>query len=327
VKNNKEFLKKNSEEIASFYAKAQIKIIDNLMRFGKVSMTKPRAGKMLEKINEVIEELDEETKKWIAEKLPESYKKFGNEAKKQIRLFGYDVGDEFAVIHTRAVQTLADDSYLRFARSMTAINEVSEEIINFGLQKEIREEIASGLITGEARKEISEDIARKIKNEGITVLVDKGGKRWQLNNYTRMLAITTMSNAGNQGAENILIENNFDVVQVSNHGTICPLCLPYEGRYLSLTGKTKGLTTISEARSNHFQHPNCLHSFSAVNPNDYKKAQAEPKPKPLNQEEKKKLNDILKENDIKGNLQENLSTEDKRQKFYQAQRDVKKEFK
>lgn len=39
-------------------------------------------------------------------------------------------------------------------------------------------------------------------------------------------------------------------------------CRPYENEVLSLTGRTKGYTTLAEAKANGLQHANCRHSIS-----------------------------------------------------------------
>ena len=41
-------------------------------------------------------------------------------------------------------------------------------------------------------------------------------------------------------------------------------CIPYQGKVLSLTGRTKGYTTVKEAETNGLFHPNCIHSFAVT---------------------------------------------------------------
>lgn len=44
----------------------------------------------------------------------------------------------------------------------------------------------------------------------------------------------------------------------------CRLCFPWEGRILSLTGKTEGFPTYEEARKAGCFHPNCVHTLDPV---------------------------------------------------------------
>jgi len=324
--NAENYLLRNSKAISDFYSKAYTETLDILNNFSKTKASRKRAAAVLLQIEGIVKELDDETKKFIEDKIPATYKDFGLATKKDIRKLGAKVDDSFALIHTRAVQAIADDSYLRFARSMQGVINSAEDFVSLKIQKELRETLASGLIKGEARDKISKEVQEQIEKQGVTAFIDKGGKRWQLNTYSRMLSRTVLQQAGNQGNENVLIENGFDVVKVSTHGTICPLCIPYEGKYLSLTGQTKGVTTIEEARRNGLFHPNCMHTFSATNPNDYGQAKRQPSPEPLTREQRKELNQILKDNEIQGDLRRNLRTEDKRKNFFKAQKEVKKKF-
>jgi hypothetical protein len=56
-----------------------------------------------------------------------------------------------------------------------------------------------------------------------------------------------------------------DLVQVNGHSSFpnSP-CLPFEDAILSLTGKTKGYTTLDEAKAQGLFHPNCIHHFGVT---------------------------------------------------------------
>lgn len=52
-----------------------------------------------------------------------------------------------------------------------------------------------------------------------------------------------------------------DLLYVVPHLYSCPLCIPYQGKVLSMTGKTKGYPSLEEAENNGLLHPNCSHEF------------------------------------------------------------------
>lgn len=54
---------------------------------------------------------------------------------------------------------------------------------------------------------------------------------------------------------------NKDNWYVSNN-IISHNCRPYENEVLSLTGRTRGYTTLAEAKANGLQHVNCRHAIS-----------------------------------------------------------------
>lgn len=84
-------------------------------------------------------------------------------------------------------------------------------------------------------------------------------------NYARMVARTTTANIMREGAKDSILEtfdSEFDLVEVLGHSQFpnSP-CIPYQGQILSLTGITKGYTTVDEAKANGLFHVNCIHSF------------------------------------------------------------------
>lgn len=52
-----------------------------------------------------------------------------------------------------------------------------------------------------------------------------------------------------------------DLVKISTHKTDCPLCKPWQGKILSITGKTKGYPTLDEARTAGLFHDGCRHAM------------------------------------------------------------------
>jgi len=84
---------------------------------------------------------------------------------------------------------------------------------------------------------------------------------WNMRTYTEMVARTTTMEAHLQGTANRLVEQGHDLVKVSTHRGACPLCEPWQGEILSITGKTKGYPTLEEAKAAGLFHPNCRHAY------------------------------------------------------------------
>jgi hypothetical protein len=82
-----------------------------------------------------------------------------------------------------------------------------------------------------------------------------------------MLFRTKVVEARNRGIANRLVENGYDLVQVSNHGMAsCPMCAPWQGKILSSTGATKGYDTVLDAERAGLFHPNCRHAINVLVP-------------------------------------------------------------
>jgi hypothetical protein len=89
------------------------------------------------------------------------------------------------------------------------------------------------------------------------------GGRESLVGFTRRSLRTALSNTAIQTYMNVMADNGHDLVVVSDESAECPMCRPFEGKILSVTGSTPGKTSIDSARSAGLFHPHCRHSISA----------------------------------------------------------------
>ena len=64
--------------------------------------------------------------------------------------------------------------------------------------------------------------------------IDRGGKRWKIDNYAEMLVRTHMIKANNAGFVNRLLENGVEPWKCPTTPSACPICQPHEGQGLQL---------------------------------------------------------------------------------------------
>lgn len=107
-------------------------------------------------------------------------------------------------------------------------------------------------------KEIKDKIVKDIAKD-FTSIVDKSGREWKLDVYAEMLARTRLREVTNLGLKTRMMLEGYDLVQISSHGGGCDLCQPWDGKILSLTGKTSGYPTLDDAYNDGMFHPNCRH--------------------------------------------------------------------
>jgi Phage minor capsid protein 2 len=118
-----------------------------------------------------------------------------------------------------------------------------------------------------------------LTGHGITGFTDRAGRNWDLLAYVEMATRTAVSNAYDNLQNAALIRGGHDLIYTLTHSTegSCPLCIPWLGKVLSLTGATTGdaeITdaaglrvrlhvdgTLGEARAAGFRHPNCRCSW------------------------------------------------------------------
>jgi hypothetical protein len=227
-------------------------------------ITQTRRFLVLKKIEKIAEEANLDIRAWATINVPAFYEKGLFETTRQLTARGSDVGilSSYGSFHMEAVDAIANDTLARIAEGMTGLTRTTEKLLSQSAKKVIEEKIGKGIVTGDNAREISKDIMKSIRKDGITALVDRGGREWDLKTYGEMLARTKLTEAHNSGIVNRMAETGHDLVVVSLHGDSCEMCLPWEGQILSLTGRDKAYPSYDEAVAAGLFHPNCRHSIS-----------------------------------------------------------------
>ncbi len=161
----------------------------------------------------------------------------------------------------------------------------------------VAEVTATPLLGTGTRMHATQDAMRRFADQGITSFVDRAGRRWQLTSYAEMAVRTSVARAATEAHARTLTDAGIELVVVSDAPRECPLCRPWEGRVLTLTGPSGERTvevehalddgrmipvrvagSLDEARLAGLQHPNCRHSVSAYTPGLTQTEQAESDP-------------------------------------------------
>lgn len=150
------------------------------------------------------------------------------------------------------------------------------------------------LLTGMTRRDASQRALDEFAARGVTGFVDSAGRNWELAAYAEMAVRSVTARAAIDGHIDAMAEVGQGLVIVSNAPLECPLCRPWEGEVLALTGppgprtvrvehavQPTGLrsvfrppTTVAvhiagslpEARSKGLFHPNCRHGLGLYLP-------------------------------------------------------------
>ncbi len=205
--------------------------------------------RQLQSIEQAVQRLDAGTAAWIRQNITELYIGTIPEALASIDKAGVPlVSTGFTGHDRRAVRALEE----RYARELGTV----------------RDAIGVGLITGD-RRQARERIRRAVEEEGFTTRMEDGrlsvkvpsGKYWKPEVYAEMLGRTSMAATRRVSFRERYLQNGVDVVRVVPNGTVHDVCLYWEGELLSLTGATKGLATVDQARATGLFHPNCAHRY------------------------------------------------------------------
>lgn len=147
-----------------------------------------------------------------------------------------------------------------------AVNDIYQQVVT-----RVIAQTALGTMT---RREASRDILIRLAAQGVTGFRDTAGRNWNMASYAEMAARSATSNAMLQGHTDRITELGIDTVIISNAPEECSICRPFEGRVLSLSGRTTGrlkdgktvVASLAEAKSKGLFHNHCRHSQSIYLP-------------------------------------------------------------
>ncbi|WP_025620352.1 phage minor capsid protein [Salinispora cortesiana] len=145
----------------------------------------------------------------------------------------------------------------------------------------VQQATAVSVAGGQTRRQASQLAYQRFIDQGVASFTDSRGRMWRLSSYAEMAVRTVTQRAAVQGQTDRLQSMGLDLVIVSNSPRECPLCRPWEGKVLSISGRQRGRVelasmvgtvsvdiagSVDEARADGLMHPNCTHSLRAYLP-------------------------------------------------------------
>ena len=246
-----------AKRLSRLYMKAELEILREVEQ----AMAKGRdlryLRNLLNNVQHVTEELLTGTRTWVEQSIPRVYRQGLEEAQIMIQKAGGAPRFGFGALHQQAIKTFADNTFQRLVDVVNVIGRRTEDLYREYALETTRQSI----IGYKTVKQVAEEYKRTLEQHGMTGFVDAKGRHWNLHSYADMVARTTTMEALHEGTGNRLLEAGHDLVRISSHGTRCKLCAPWDGQVISLTGKTKGYTTMETAKGEGLFHPNCKHTF------------------------------------------------------------------
>lgn len=161
--------------------------------------------------------------------------------------------------HLEAVNVLLSSAYADFGSTMTGYMKGAEQIINDALKLQTRSTIAMGRLEGTAIGDIAKTVKNNFSDNGFTVLIDRGGREWQLGRYSEMVTRTHINKAANEAVINRMGDFDVDIVEVSSHGAIDEACAEQEGELYSISGNSQNYPPLDGNEPPY--HPNCTHNL------------------------------------------------------------------
>lgn len=174
----------------------------------------------------------------------------------------------WADIHTDAVYEIAREMQFNIEQGLA---QVGRQVLRYTDKARDEALRAAGLLTsgekiasGSTTIDMKNRLIEQLQNEGfMTVQYGQGPGAYQvpLDVYANMVARSTTREAGNIARENQLVENGYDLVEMTEHYPTCEVCAALQGRVYSISGKDPRFPALSVAFSSgyHNVHPNCRH--------------------------------------------------------------------
>ena len=243
--------------LIKFYEQAEREILDRINRALLRANKTEYLVQMRQNVLAILEQLREGSRTWCTEAIPRVYSVGMNTADAMLRETGASIMTGFGAIHQQAAQVLAENAYQRFEDVVQVIGRRVNDIY-----RELALENVRGSVVGyDTWKQTARRFREQLAERGVTGFKDRSGRMWNMRTYTEMVVRTTTMEAHLQGTANRLVEQGHDLVKVSTHLGACELCQPWQGKILSITGKTEGYPTLEEAKAAVLFHPNCRHAY------------------------------------------------------------------
>jgi len=243
--------------LVKFYEQAEREILDRLNRALLRANKTEYLVQMKREIEAILQQLREGNRTWCTEAIPRVYSQGLYSADAMLKDIGATVKAGFGAIHQQAAQVLAENAFQRFEDVVQVIGRQVNDIY-----RELALENVRGTVVGyDTWQETAMRFREQLAERGVTGFKDRAGRTWRMTTYTEMVARTTSMECFLQGTVNRLAEQGHDLIKVSTHRGACELCRPFEGKILSITGKTPGYPTLEEAKSGGLFHFNCRHAY------------------------------------------------------------------
>ncbi len=192
---------------------------------------------------------------WVNEEIPKAY---GDSAEKAFEVYRKKNIDVTKVkFNEKVLKNLTANTIGVYEDAIHVVGRrINDEVRKIGVSTTALK-VATGARVDEAKKMLLE----RFKDENIFQILDKNGRNMNLESYAELVARTTTREATNRGAIEAVKSIGYDLVQISQHFSACPLCSVYEGRVYSVSGDSPDYPSLDEAFSGGYDtiHPNCCH--------------------------------------------------------------------
>lgn len=214
--------------------------------------------KKLIALNEFTQKYNQDSRAWANIAIPELYLEGLDKIAKDIidKDLIFDLNSSFNQMHKETLEALLLNSYTYTDKLVKQLEEQGRLALTEAQKLEISKTLTTGVITGTDRQNIVDNISTVLTG------VQEGKNGLKAVNQAKMLSRSILTDAQWTGSRNMMTQNGYDLVIVSDHFGECSLCRPYENKVLSINGMYPQYERLDTAISNGLKHVSCRHSIS-----------------------------------------------------------------
>jgi len=255
------YLKTKIEELTRLYRRTQKDLSRHLREIDITVFQRYRTEAILKQVNEGIKVLNGGCYKWAKKTIPYGYERGIDMAAERLkalnvtRFVKYD-----AKIHSSAASVLIDDVTIDLITANQSMKNGVHRYIRMTQQriledKEISRLIAEGVIKGEARRTVSDEMLSQLRRQmGNEQFINIKGRNYRPDKYSELVARTRAREATAQGSINTALHYGVDLCQIDVHAGACGYCQQFMGRIYSISGSHTDFPMLLERPP---FHPNC----------------------------------------------------------------------
>lgn len=217
---------------------------------------------LLADIAETVSALDKFAGEWLQEAIPQFYLEGMQSQLDHLHELGENVPlyAEMTRVHKAAINVLVDNAFDDLTTASAQVGrKVRDNLRRIGLDA-----VTTKVSTGQTVRETAKGLLERLQAEGL-----KSAAGMRLEAYAELVARSSTREATNRGAINQGTELGYDLVQMSNHASPCPVCAKFEGRVYSVSGKSKEYPSLygTVFKSGYANiHPHCRHVLNTYIP-------------------------------------------------------------
>ena len=249
---------KKIEKLIEIYIRAEKNLIDIIAKKQIKGNSTRFYTEMLKQVQQEILMLKIFNTQWATDITKQLYMQAYEEQLKMLNIDDYS----FTSLHKEAVELITNNMINNLNNAIDVVGRRTEDSIReIGLSSAVDK-----FATGYTIKQQQEKLKKELLDKNITCIKDKLGRNIPIGVYAETLARSIVAETQNTCIKNIAKENGYDLVKMTSHSGACPVCVPYEGRVYSLSGKDKRFPYIKNvpgysAGYNNI-HPRCSHRIS-----------------------------------------------------------------